>query len=96
MTPEILYASQLFWELPNLEILTPPPEALLAMKVLAMRIDRNHPDKSDIIFLMRHLQIFDTDTIMRLVNKYLPSFAKDITDDHRDFLTLFEKEAREQ
>jgi hypothetical protein len=50
VTPEIISASKTFWELPNLKILTPPAEALLAMKVLAMRIDRRHPDRTNIIF----------------------------------------------
>jgi hypothetical protein len=94
VTPEILDVSKTFWELPNLRILTPPAEALLAMKVLAMRIDRGHPDKADIIFLMRHLKLYDPDTILALVNKYLPTFVNNVTMDHRDYLDLFAAEAQ--
>jgi hypothetical protein len=94
VTSEIIAASKVFWELPNLQILTPPADALLAMKVLAMRIDRRHPDKNDIIFLINQLKLYDVDAILALVKKYLPNFIDDITDDHRDYLKLFIAETK--
>ncbi|MDR1014698.1 MAG: hypothetical protein LBL86_06940 [Coriobacteriales bacterium] len=96
VTPEIMAASKVFWELPNLKILTPPADALLAMKVLAMRIDRRHPDRSDIVFLINQLKLHDVDAILALVKKYLPEFANDLTTDHKDYLELFVAEARRQ
>jgi hypothetical protein len=86
VTKEIQAASKVYWRLPGLTILTPPTDALLAMKVLAMRIDPYHPNKDDIIFLIQKLELFDEDAILGLVEKYLPEFSDQIDDGKRLWL----------
>lgn len=59
-------------ELPNLRVLVPTGEYLLAMKVMASRaaIGADRGDKEDIRFLIRRLGLRDTGSVMEIVERY--------------------------
>jgi hypothetical protein len=63
---------------------------------LAMRIDPKHPDKNDIIFLIKHLELCAVDEVLTLIDRYLPSFKNEITQRHKDYLAVFITEAQQQ
>lgn len=53
----------------------PTPEYLLAMKCMASRIgavETDPDDVSDIIFLVRHLQLKSANEVMELIAAYYP------------------------
>jgi len=56
----------------NLRVLTPTPQYLLAMKVMAARSgDVSLPsDKSDIAFLIQHLRLGSSEQVMDIVQSY--------------------------
>jgi hypothetical protein len=59
----------------NLRVLTPTPEYMLAMKVVAARsatvLDRG--DKEDIRLLIARLRLTSTDDVMAIVQRYYPA-----------------------
>jgi hypothetical protein len=55
----------------HLRIYIPEPEYLLAMKVLAARVDTN--DKEDAMLLLRTLKINSVEAVFSLLQKYYPS-----------------------
>lgn len=60
---------------PNLRLLMPTPEYLLAMKCLASRIESTEKkggDVQDITFLIRHLKLKSAPEVMEIVAKYCP------------------------
>jgi hypothetical protein len=95
VTEEIKAAAKVFWRLPGLTILTPPLDALLAMKILSMRIGPQHSDSSDIVFLIKKLGLVDVEDALSLVDKYLPSFKKDIDEYRIEMLANLIELARE-
>jgi hypothetical protein len=59
----------------NLRLTMPTPEYLLAMKCMASRIgavETDPDDVTDIIFLIRHLQLKNANEVMELVAAYYP------------------------
>lgn len=62
-------------QFPNLRLTMPTPEYLLAMKCMASRIgavDTEADDVSDIIFLIRHLQLKNSQAVLEVVTAYYP------------------------
>jgi len=59
-------------ELPNLRILVPTAEYMLAMKVLASRVatGADDTDRRDIAFLIRKLQLRRAEDVMGIVERY--------------------------
>jgi predicted nucleotidyltransferase len=58
---------------PNLRLLMPTAEYLLAMKCLASRIEgteRKEGDVRDIVFLIRHLKLKSPEQVIEIVTKY--------------------------
>jgi hypothetical protein len=63
-------------QFPNLRLVMPTPEYLLAMKCLASRIgatEREGGDVNDILFLIRHLKLKSARDVMDIVSMYYPS-----------------------
>jgi hypothetical protein len=63
-------------QFPNLRVLMPTPEYLLAMKCLASRIETTEPeggDVRDILFLIRHLKLKSAAQVMEIVSNYYPA-----------------------
>ena len=63
-------------QFPNLRLLMPTPEYLLAMKCMASRIDATEKkggDVQDIAFLIRHLQLKSSPKVMEIVAQYYPA-----------------------
>ena len=61
-----------FLELSHLKILVAPPEYLLAMKCLSMRIGEEFHDLNDIQFLLRYLNITDYEKALDIICLYYP------------------------
>ncbi|MCL4790087.1 MAG: hypothetical protein KJ070_25445 [Verrucomicrobia bacterium] len=62
-------------QFPNLRLLMPTPEYLLAMKCMASRIgavESDADDVNDIVFLIRHLRLKNADAVMEVVSAYYP------------------------
>jgi hypothetical protein len=68
------FSDQVLPQFPNLRLLTPTPEYMLAMKVMAARsasiTDRG--DKEDIRLLIGHLALTSADSVMAIVQRYYP------------------------
>jgi hypothetical protein len=63
-------------QFPNLRIVMPTPEYMLAMKCLASRIDATEPeggDVRDILFLIGHLKLKSAAQVMEIVSSYYPA-----------------------
>jgi hypothetical protein len=69
------YSDQVLPQYPNLRVLTPAPEYMLAMKVMAARTPAgtDRGDKDDIRLLMTRLGLRDAETVMDLVEPYYPA-----------------------
>lgn len=59
-------------DLPNIRVLAPTPEYMLAMKVLAARtgIGQDRGDANDIAFLLRLLGLTEAGAVMSIVSRY--------------------------
>lgn len=57
-------------EYPNLKIFTAQPEYMLAMKCLAMRIGEEFQDESDIVYLLRYLNIDKYEEAIEVISTY--------------------------
>lgn len=66
----IEHEKELFLDLPNLKIFVPSPEYLLAMKVLAARVESF--DLNDIKFLVEKLELQTVEDVLRMVENYYP------------------------
>jgi hypothetical protein len=63
-------------QFPHLRLLMPTPEYLLAMKCMASRIgavEGEADDVSDIVFLIRHLELKSAAEVMNIVAGYYPA-----------------------
>jgi hypothetical protein len=69
------FSDQVLPQYPNLRVLTPAPEYMLAMKVMAARTPAGteRGDKDDIRLLMTRLGLHDAETVMALVECYYPT-----------------------
>lgn len=65
------HEKRILFDFPNLKVFVPPPDYLLAMKVLAARADTE--DVSDIKFLMKELNLNQLTQITEIVRKYYPN-----------------------
>ena len=92
VTKEILEDSTIFIKLPGLTILTPPQEALLAMKVCAMRVGEDYPDIDDIKFLLTKTGITTVDEVFRITEKYRPDYVSHLTPKHQYMVEILIKE----
>jgi len=61
---------QIFFNWPNLKIYIPEPDYLLAMKILASRVDTR--DKEDIQFLINNMEITTAEDVFQILEKYYP------------------------
>lgn len=61
-----------FLELSHLKILVAPPEYLLAMKCLSMRIGEEFHDLADIQYLLRYLNIGSYKRALEIITSYYP------------------------
>lgn len=61
---------QTAFELPHLRVLVPPPDYLLAMKVLAARVDST--DRQDVRFLIDRLSLSGAEDVFRILAQYYP------------------------
>ncbi len=61
-----------FLELPNLHVLVAPPEYLLAMKCLSMRIGKEFHDEDDVRFLLRYLNVEKYEKAVEIIIQYYP------------------------
>lgn len=57
-------------DLPNLQVWTPPPVYLLAMKAIAARFDSH--DASDLRLLIAHLGLRRVEEVLEIVERYYP------------------------
>ncbi len=64
------HAQRVYLDLPNLKVYVPEPDYLLAMKVLAARVDAT--DKEDVRILLQELQIKSPEEVFSIVEKYYP------------------------
>jgi hypothetical protein len=60
-------------QFPHLRLMMPVPEYLLAMKCVAARIGRTAAETSDIVFLIRHLNLKSAKGVWDLVGQYFPA-----------------------
>jgi hypothetical protein len=62
-------------QFPNLRVLMPTPQYLLAMKVMASRVGSidSAGDKSDIAFLIRYLGLAGPEQVLEIVEQYYAS-----------------------
>jgi hypothetical protein len=69
------YSDQVLPQYPNLRLLTPAPEYMLAMKVMAARTPAGaeRGDKDDIRLLMNRLGFTSAETVMDVVERYYPA-----------------------
>ena len=61
-----------YLDLSNLRVLTVPPEYLLAMKCLVMRLGEGFHDEDDVRFLLRYLNLTDYRKAFEVVTRYYP------------------------
>jgi hypothetical protein len=61
-----------FLELDHLRIMVAQPEYLLAMKCLAMRIGAEFHDEDDMRYLLRHLDLRNSEKALAVITKYYP------------------------
>ena len=59
-------------DLPNLAVMMPMPEYLLAMKCMAARAESESRDMEDVKFLIQHLGLRKEEEVLSLVEKYYP------------------------
>jgi hypothetical protein len=59
-------------EFDHLTVLVAPPEYLLAMKCLAMRIGAEFHDEDDVRYLLRHLDIRTQKGALEVIGRYYP------------------------
>ena len=64
------HAKKILFDLSNLKIFIPEPDYLLAMKVLAARVEAT--DKEDVKFLIRVLGIKTPQEVFSILEKYYP------------------------
>ncbi len=64
------HEKQILFDFPNLKVFVPTADYLLAMKVLALRAESF--DSDDVEFLIKHLNLKNTDEIWRIVADYYP------------------------
>ena len=60
-------------QFPNLRLMMPVPEYLLAMKCVAARSGETAAETSDIVFLVRHLNLRSAKEVWDLVGQYFPA-----------------------
>lgn len=68
------HEKNVLFEFPNLKVFVPTADYLLSMKVLALRAESF--DTEDVIFLINHLRLQNTDEVFQIVADYYPQ--KDI------------------
>jgi hypothetical protein len=66
----VQHSKNVLFHLPNLNVYIPEPDYLLAMKALAARADTE--DETDVLTLIRDLQIESADEVFKIVEKYYP------------------------
>lgn len=64
------HEKQVVFDFPNLKVFVPTADYLLAMKVLALRAESF--DTEDVIFLIDHLHLQNTDEVLQIVADYYP------------------------
>ena len=64
------HRQSIFLDLPNLKVYVPEPDYLLAMKVLAARVEGT--DADDVRFLINLLGIIDAEDVFAILEKYYP------------------------
>jgi hypothetical protein len=72
LSPTGQFSAEGIRQYPNLRVLTPTPEYMLAMKVLAARVSTpvDQGDKSDIALLIDHLKLQSAQEVMAIVSRY--------------------------
>jgi hypothetical protein len=72
LAPHGQFTGEYLPQFPNLRILTPTPQYLLAMKVLASRVGSldSAGDKRDILFLIRLLGLTGPEQVLEIVARY--------------------------
>ncbi|MCD5413405.1 MAG: DUF6036 family nucleotidyltransferase [Clostridiales bacterium] len=63
---------KLYLKFSNLNVYTPVPEYMLAMKCMASRIEEE-TDVKDIKFLIKYLNIEDVNVALKIVERYFPA-----------------------
>ena len=58
--------------LPDLSVLMPVPEYLLAMKCMAARAESGSRDLADVKFLIQYLGLRDKEVVLSIVEDYYP------------------------
>ncbi len=66
----VQHPQRVFAEMPCLKVFVPEPDYLLAMKVLAARVEAT--DKDDVVFLVRRLNLKSPEEVFRIVEHYYP------------------------
>lgn len=66
----VAHERRVLFDMPNLKVLVPPPDYLLAMKVLAARA--NTQDAADIELLIRELGLRSAAQVLDIVRDYYP------------------------
>lgn len=64
------HSQRILFDLSNLKIYVPEPDYLLAMKVLAARVEAT--DKADVEFLIKLLGLKGADDVFSILEKYYP------------------------
>jgi hypothetical protein len=64
------HSRRILFNMPNLTVFIPEPDYLLAMKALAARADTE--DESDVLELIRTLDIRSAEDVLSIVEKYYP------------------------
>lgn len=64
------HSQRILFDLSNLKIYVPEPDYLLAMKVLAARVEAT--DKADVEFLIKLLGLGTADDVFSILEKYYP------------------------
>jgi hypothetical protein len=74
-SPEGDYSDRVLPQYPNLRLLTPTPEYMLAMKVMAARSATlsERGDRDDIRLLLKYLRLINTDEVIAVVQRYYPA-----------------------
>ena len=82
------HEKEMFFDLPNLKVFVPAPEYMLAMKILAARVESF--DLEDLWFLIDELELPTVEDVLQIVENYYPN--KIIKPESRFLLEeLFEK-----
>ena len=72
LTSEVIASAQPFLICSSLEVLTPSAEALLAMKILSMRMGPGLVDYGDAKFLTKELDLRELDDALEIVYRFYP------------------------